>query len=147
MGWFLLFYIFNKHAPEDCCIPFKSKENDNKIFFDPVTASSLGPDILDHSLYKGPNIFFTMWTLWVSKDPEFYVDFKNKNIPSWNNAHTKSYCDFFPFFTKKFPPLYTVVYCTVCHNKMWPTLKRLLCQTNLFQIFHTFLKVYNNIQG
>jgi hypothetical protein len=24
--------------------------------------------------------FVIMWTLWVSKDPEFYVDFKNINI-------------------------------------------------------------------
>jgi hypothetical protein len=41
----------------------------------------MGPDILGH-LYKGPNnFFFTMWTLRVSKDAEFYVDLKNINLP------------------------------------------------------------------
>jgi hypothetical protein len=26
------------------------------------------------------NFFFTIWTSWVSKDAEFYVDFKNINF-------------------------------------------------------------------
>jgi hypothetical protein len=37
----LLFYIFNKRTPVFCFIPFKSKENETKYCFDPVTASSL----------------------------------------------------------------------------------------------------------
>jgi hypothetical protein len=27
------------------------------------------------------HFFFTIWTSWVSKDAEFYVDFKNINLP------------------------------------------------------------------
>jgi hypothetical protein len=30
-----------------------------------------------HPVYKGKNIFFIMWGLWVSKDAEFNLDFKN----------------------------------------------------------------------
>jgi hypothetical protein len=26
-------------------------------------------------------LFLTIWTIWVSKDAEFYVDFKNINLP------------------------------------------------------------------
>jgi hypothetical protein len=32
------------------------------------------------------NILFTIWTSWVSKDAELYVDFKNINLPFWQNA-------------------------------------------------------------
>jgi hypothetical protein len=34
-----------------------------------------------HYIYRGPKIFPTIWTSWVSKDAEFYVDFKNINLP------------------------------------------------------------------
>jgi hypothetical protein len=47
-----------------------------KIFL-PSARFIVGPDILSYSLYKSTQIFFTMWTLWVSKDVEFYVDFIN----------------------------------------------------------------------
>jgi hypothetical protein len=58
VGWvdFLLCYIFNKSTPENCCIPFKSKDNDKKIL--PSARFIVGPDILGQSLYKGPNKFF-----------------------------------------------------------------------------------------
>jgi hypothetical protein len=36
---FLLFYIFHKRTPVVCCIPSKSKENENIFCFDSVTAS------------------------------------------------------------------------------------------------------------
>jgi hypothetical protein len=42
--------------------------------FGTVTASSL---VLGHSLSKGPNVFFTIWTSRISKDAEFHIDFKN----------------------------------------------------------------------
>jgi hypothetical protein len=41
------------------------------------------------ALDKGPTIFFTIWTSWVSKDAECYVDFKNINLPLWQNAPKK----------------------------------------------------------
>jgi hypothetical protein len=44
LGWvdFWLFYIFNKHTPEVCCMPFKSTVRKmKKNLFDPVTTSSL----------------------------------------------------------------------------------------------------------
>jgi hypothetical protein len=30
---------------------------------------------------KGWTFFLAIWTIWVSKDAEFYVDFKNINLP------------------------------------------------------------------
>jgi hypothetical protein len=35
---------------------------------------------LGHALYRGQKFFFTMWGLWVSKDAELNVDFKNINL-------------------------------------------------------------------
>jgi hypothetical protein len=54
-----------------------------KKFFYPMTASSLVMTFwVMHYIYKGPNFFFfTIWASWVSKDAEFYVDFKNINLP------------------------------------------------------------------
>jgi hypothetical protein len=74
LGWvdFRLFYIFNKRAPAVCCVLFKSKENEKKFCFDPVT-------------------LFTMLALCLSKDAEFYVDFKNIQLPQRHNAPKKSY--------------------------------------------------------
>jgi hypothetical protein len=41
---------------------------------------------------KGSEIFlFTIWTSSVSKNSEFYVDFKNINLPLWQNAPKKRY--------------------------------------------------------
>jgi hypothetical protein len=33
------------------------------------------------TLYKGENFCLTIWTIWVSKDAEFFVEFKNINVP------------------------------------------------------------------
>jgi hypothetical protein len=30
-----------------------------------------------------------MWGIWVLKDAEFYADFKNIDLPLWQNAHEK----------------------------------------------------------
>jgi hypothetical protein len=45
--------------------------------------------ILYSTLYKGGKFFLTIWTAWVSKDAEFYVDFKNIKLPWWQNAPKK----------------------------------------------------------
>jgi hypothetical protein len=37
--------------------------------------------MLYSTLYKGGNFFVTIWTVPESKDAEFYVDFKNINLP------------------------------------------------------------------
>jgi hypothetical protein len=52
-----------------------------KKFFDPVTASSLITTFWVMHYIRVKKFFFTIWTSWVSKDAEFYVDFKNINIP------------------------------------------------------------------
>jgi hypothetical protein len=83
LGWvdFGLFYILNKSTLAICYIPSKSTENSKKNVFDPVTASSLVTTFwVMHHINVKKN-FFTIWTSWVSKDAEFYVDFKNINLP------------------------------------------------------------------
>jgi hypothetical protein len=63
-------------------MPLKSNKNKRKKCYDPVTASLLVKTFwVMHYTYKGPKIFFTIWTSWVSKDAEFYVNFKNINLP------------------------------------------------------------------
>jgi hypothetical protein len=42
-----------------------------------------GHECLVHSLYS---IVVTIWNLWVSKDAEFYLDFKNINL-HYSNMH------------------------------------------------------------
>jgi hypothetical protein len=46
-----------------------------------VTPFIVGQNILGHALNRGPKFVFTIWTSWVSKDAEFYVDFKNISLP------------------------------------------------------------------
>jgi hypothetical protein len=55
-------------------------ENAKKYFFWSTGLKRRGHDILGHALYGGKKIFFTMWDLWVSKDAELNVDFKNINL-------------------------------------------------------------------
>jgi hypothetical protein len=43
------------------------------------------------ALYKGQKFFPIIWGLCISKDAEFNVDFKNINLPLWQNAPKKSY--------------------------------------------------------
>jgi hypothetical protein len=54
-------------------------ENAKKYFFGPL-ASRAELMIMGHALHRGQNFFFTMWGLWVSKDAELNVDFKNINL-------------------------------------------------------------------
>jgi hypothetical protein len=53
----LIFYIFNMRTPVVCCIPFKSKENERKNYFDPVTASSLVPTFWVNNYIRVKKIF------------------------------------------------------------------------------------------
>jgi hypothetical protein len=62
-------------------MPSKSTENSKKKLFDPVTASSSVTTFWVMHNIRVQNFFFTIWTSWVSKDAEFYVDFKNINLP------------------------------------------------------------------
>jgi hypothetical protein len=59
----------------------KSTENSNKNCFGQVTFR--GKVILYRVKHyiRVKKIFFIMWGLWVSKDAEFNVDFKNINLP------------------------------------------------------------------
>jgi len=47
------------------------------------------PDFFGQALYKSENFFFRMGTYWVSKDAEFYVEFKNVNLPLYKIAPKK----------------------------------------------------------
>jgi hypothetical protein len=41
-------------------------------------------------LNRGKKLFFTMWGIWVSKDAELNLDFKNTNLYKRQNAPKKS---------------------------------------------------------
>jgi hypothetical protein len=43
------------------------------------------------SLYEVRHFFSWNRSIWVSKEPYFHADFKNVNIPLWQNAPKKSY--------------------------------------------------------
>jgi hypothetical protein len=62
------------------CLP-KVAKIATKQFLDPVTSSSLVTTFWVMHYIRVQTNFFTIWTSWVSKDGEFYVDFKNINIP------------------------------------------------------------------
>jgi hypothetical protein len=68
----------------------KNTENSNKNCFGQVTF--WGKVILfgGQALYNGPNFFFILWGLWVSKDAELNVDFKNINLYLRQNAPKRS---------------------------------------------------------
>jgi hypothetical protein len=53
---------------------------EKKLFW-PSDLFIIGPDSLGHSLYKGQKFFVHNFDFLVSKDAEFYVDFKNINLP------------------------------------------------------------------
>jgi hypothetical protein len=83
VGWFwTFFYIFNKSTPGICYIPSKSTENSKTIFL-PSKRFIIGQDFLGRAQYskRVQNLLFTIWASWVSKDAEFYIGFKNINLP------------------------------------------------------------------
>jgi hypothetical protein len=70
----------DENQAEKCCIHCKSSENGKKKEFLSIDLLRIAPDLFGHSLYKGQKFFVTMQTYWVSKDAEFYVEFKNINF-------------------------------------------------------------------
>ena len=85
---FSFFYILNERQVEKCCIPSKSSENGKTNFFHQLTLCSLCLTSGVIHYIRDKNIFLTMWTYWVSKNAEFYVEFKNINFPK-NKMHQK----------------------------------------------------------
>jgi hypothetical protein len=41
----------------------------------------IGHDFLGHALYRAQTFLIQIWISWISKNAEFYVDFKNINLP------------------------------------------------------------------
>jgi hypothetical protein len=79
VGWY---WNWDKSTPEVCYIPFISNENKPKKCFDPVTSSSLDKTFWVIHYIEVQNFFsHNMDFSCVSKDAEFYVDFKNINWP------------------------------------------------------------------
>jgi hypothetical protein len=60
---------------------YLSIKNRQKKCFDTVTALSLVTTFWVISYIRNQNIFFTIWSLEVSKNAEFNADFKNINLP------------------------------------------------------------------
>jgi hypothetical protein len=60
---------------------FQKSQKITKKCFDPVTASSLVKTFWVMHYIRVKKNFFTIWTSWVSKDAEFYIDFKHINLP------------------------------------------------------------------
>jgi hypothetical protein len=58
----------------------KNTENSKKVFWSRDLLKK-GHSLRCQKLYKGPKIVFIIWGLWVLKDEEFNVDFKNINLP------------------------------------------------------------------
>jgi hypothetical protein len=50
--------------------------------FESIDLDRKGHAFLGHALYKGPKFLFSLkiWGVWVSRDAEFNVDFKNINL-------------------------------------------------------------------
>jgi hypothetical protein len=82
IGWvdFYLFNIFNESQVEKCCILAQIRKMAKQVFSS-IDLVLIAPDFVSHSLYKGQQNFVTMWTFWVSKYTEFYVELKNINFP------------------------------------------------------------------
>jgi hypothetical protein len=74
-----------------CGKPCESVENEKKFFFGQVTSSGNCLTFLVKHYIRVKIFFFTMGTYWVSKDAEFYVEFKNVNLPLYKIASKKNY--------------------------------------------------------
>ncbi len=62
-----------------------------KIFFGPVTSTEKCLKVTVKHYIRVKIFFFTMGAYWVSKDAEFYVQFKNVNLPLYKIASKKNY--------------------------------------------------------
>jgi hypothetical protein len=47
-----------------------------KKSFSSIDLALFAPALLGHSLYKGQKVVFPIWNYWVTKNAEFYVEFK-----------------------------------------------------------------------
>jgi hypothetical protein len=90
VGRFLTFFTFLNKRHAGIRVLLVKTWKIQKRFFRSIDLYRRGHYILGHALYRGQKICFTMWAWWVSKDTEFYVDFKNINLPLWQNAPKKS---------------------------------------------------------
>jgi hypothetical protein len=82
VGRFLLFYILNKSHSNMCSTPCNSEEN-KKLNW--VNWSSQQRSCFSGSCTIKESKFFLLtkiWGLWISKDPEFNINFKNINFPN-----------------------------------------------------------------
>jgi hypothetical protein len=82
VGWFWTCFTFSTKVPLRFLtyiskVPKIAKQN----FFDPLTASSLATTFWVMHYIRVKTFLFTIWTSWVSKDAEYYVHFKNINLP------------------------------------------------------------------
>jgi hypothetical protein len=76
----LTFFTFSIKVPLRFVTDLPKVPKKAKKIFCPSDLFIIGHGFLGHALYKGKkNFFFTIWTSWVSKDAEFYVDLKNIN--------------------------------------------------------------------
>jgi hypothetical protein len=54
------------------------KKSVRDIFFKFLGPPASSAEVMHYIRVR--NFFLTIWSLWVSKDAEFYVDFKNTNL-------------------------------------------------------------------
>jgi hypothetical protein len=68
-----------KRQVDTCCIWWKNIENRRKKYFGQLTfkAKVITDKVYRILVWVKKKILFSQWTLWVSKDAEFDVDFKN----------------------------------------------------------------------
>jgi hypothetical protein len=89
VGWFWTFFTFSTKVPLRFVAYLPKVPKIAKKCFDPVTSSSLVTTFWVMHYIRVQHFFFTIWTSWVSKDAEFYVEFKIVNSPYWQNAPKK----------------------------------------------------------
>jgi hypothetical protein len=75
-------FKFSTKVPVGFVTYISKVTNSTEYFFYPVTASSFVMTywVMHYCIHGAKHFFFTKWTSWVSKDAEFYVDFKNINL-------------------------------------------------------------------
>jgi hypothetical protein len=75
------FFTFLTRVPLRIVVCLSTKGKSKSKMFDPVTASKLVPKFWAIHYVRVQNKFVHNVNFGVSKDAEFYVDFKNVNLP------------------------------------------------------------------
>jgi hypothetical protein len=75
------YWNWDKRQVGICNIPWKSMGKSNQSFFNQSTFIAEVISFRVMQYIRVQNFVFTMWAWWASKDAEFYVDFKNINLP------------------------------------------------------------------